>query len=48
MVDNKDSVQVSECCFNVCETLKGAIQGKNRDDLNESEKIAVEDLERCV
>lgn len=47
-IDNKDSVQLSKFCFDACETLKSAIQGKNAEDLNESENLATEDLERCV
>ena len=48
MIDNEDSVQLSEYYFNVCEVVKTAIQGKHVDDLNESVKEALEDLERCV
>ena len=48
MIDDKESVQLSEYCFNVCEVLKGAVQGKNADGLNESVRGALEDLERCV
>lgn len=48
MIGNKDSVQLSEYCFNVCELLKTAIEGKNADDLAESERKALEDLERSV
>jgi hypothetical protein len=48
MIDNKDSVQLSEYCFNVCETLKTAIQGRNADDLNGPVRAILEDLERCV
>ena len=48
MIDDKDSVQLSEYCFNVCEVLKAAVQGKNADTLNDSVRVALEDLERCV
>ena len=46
MIDNKDSVQISESCFNVCEVLDVAIQGKNAGGLNESVRTALEDSER--
>jgi len=46
MVDNKDAVQLSEYCFNVCEVVKTAIQGKNTDD--ESVRMALKDLGRYV
>ena len=48
MVDNKYSVRLSEYCFDVCETLHNALQGKNAGDLGEIEKMVVEDLERYV
>ena len=48
MVDDKDSVQLAEYCFDVCEALKTATQGKNADDLGESVRTALEDSERCV
>lgn len=48
MIGNKDCVQLSEYCFNVCKALKAVVQGKNADDFNESVKVALEDLERCV
>ena len=48
MIDDKDSVQLSEYCFNVCEVLKGAVHGRSADSLNESVRVALEDLERCV
>ena len=46
MINNKDSVQLSESCFNVCEVLDTAIQGKNAGSLNESVRTALEDSER--
>ena len=50
MIDDEDSVQLSEYCFNVCETLKNVTQGKNADDFDESgdEKTALENLKRCA
>ena len=48
MVDDKDSVQLSEYCFNVCEILRNTFRGKNASDVDESEKMAMEGLERCV
>jgi len=44
MINNEDSAQLSEYCFNTCETLKITIQGKNADDLDESVRVALEDL----
>ena len=46
MVDDKDSVQLFEYCLSVRETLKSAIRGKNLDNPKESEKVAMDDLER--
>ena len=48
MIDDRYIVHLSKYCFNVCETLKNMIQGRNRSDLNELEKMTLEDLERCV
>lgn len=48
MIDDKDSMQLSEYCFNVCEVLKTVVQGRSADSLNESMRGALEDLERCV
>ena len=48
MIDNSDSVQLSEYCFSMCEALEPAIEGRNADDLDESVRRALEDLERCV
>ena len=48
VIDNKDSVRLSEYYFKVCETLKTAIQGKGMDGLNESARMALKELERCV
>ena len=41
-------MELSEYCFNMCETLKTAIQGKDVDDLSESERMAFKELERCI
>ena len=48
LIDNKDSVQLSEYCFNMCETVKTAIRGKGIGDLSESVRTALKELERCV
>ena len=45
MIIDEEAVQLSEYCFNACETLKTAIPG---DYLNESVKTALDDLNRCV
>jgi len=48
MIHDEDCVQFSEYCFNICTALEPAIQGKNADDLDESLRMALEDLARCV
>jgi len=48
MIDDKDSVQLSKYCFNVCEALKAVVQGRNVESLNESVRVALKDLERWV
>jgi len=48
MSDNKDCVQLSEYCFDVCEVLKIVTQGKNTDDLDQPVKVALVGLERCA
>ena len=48
MVADEDSLKLSEYCFNVCDVLKTAIQGKGVDDLNKSVRTALGGLERCV
>ena len=48
MVTDKDSVQLSEYCFNVCETLKTRMQAENVNDLSEAARGALDDLERYV
>jgi hypothetical protein len=45
MVDDKDSMQLSECCFSARDKLKNAIRGDNSSGLNESEKVPMGDLE---
>jgi len=47
-VDDKDSAQLSEYCFSVCETLELAIRGKSADDLSESVRMALKEIERYV
>lgn len=47
-MDDEDSVQLSEYCFDACEALKTVIQGKNVDDINEPVREALEDLGRYV
>ena len=46
MVANEDSVQLSDYCFDVCEVLKAAIQGRSTGSLSEATKTALEDLGR--
>jgi len=48
MIDDRDSLQLSEYCFNVCGAVKTAIQGMNAGDLSESVRmaLALRDLER--
>jgi len=48
MINDKDSVELSEYCFNVCEALKTVIRGRNTDDLSEPVRMALENLRRCV
>jgi len=48
IIDSKDSVQLSEYCFSICEAVKTVVQGKNTDDLDESVRVALEISERCV
>jgi len=46
MTDDEDSMQLSEYCFDVCKELKAAIQGRDVDSLDESVRVALEDLGR--
>ena len=48
MSDDEDSMQLSNYCFDVCKELKTIIQGRNADSLDESVRVALEDLGRCV
>ena len=48
MIDDNDSVQLSDYCFNVCEVLKTTIQRRDEDGLDESVRVALGDLEKCV
>jgi len=48
MIENKDSVELSEYSFNVCEVLKTVIHGKTADNLSESVRVALENFGRCV
>ena len=48
MIDDEDSVQLSERCFTACKTLKNTFQGRSANDINELENTAMKDLERCV
>ena len=48
MINNGDSVQLSEDCFNVCEVLSTVIQRTSTGSLNESVKVTLEDFERCA
>ena len=48
MIDDKDLVRLSECCFIVHEVIKTAIQGENADDIDGSAREVLEDLERYV
>jgi len=48
MLHNENSVLLSEYCFNVCEALNIAIQGRSVDDLNEPVRTALDDLGRWV
>ena len=45
-IDDNDSEQLAEYCFNVCDMLKTTIQGKSVDDLDESVRVALWGLER--
>jgi len=45
MIDDRDSAQLSEYCFNVRKVLKAVAQERNADS---SVTTALEDLERCA
>ena len=48
MVEDGYAVHLSKYCFNVCETLKDAIQGENQCGFCRSESIVMGDLARCA
>ena len=48
MVDDKDSIQLAEYLFDMCESLKAATQGKNTDELSGSMRVGLKEIERCV
>ena len=48
MIYDEYTIRLSEHCFNVCETLKDALQGRNLGDFRESERAAMGGLGRCV
>jgi len=48
MSDNRDCVQLSEYCFDVCEALKTVLQGNHAGDPGEPIKVALVGLERCA
>lgn len=48
MITDKDSMELSDYCFNVCEALNTAIRAKKKGGLNESARVSLEDLARCV
>lgn len=48
MIDNEDCVQLSKYCRGVCVVLEAAIQGTSVEDLDESVRMALGDLERCA
>ena len=48
MINDEGSIELSKHCFDMCETLETAIQGKGVGDLSEPMKMALEDSERCV
>jgi len=48
MINKKDSAKLSEFCFGMCGTLNTAIQGRNADELSDTMKVALMEIERCV
>ena len=48
MINDEDSMELSEYCFHVCETLNATIPGKCVNDVNESTRVALEDLGRYL
>ena len=43
---NKDFMDLSEYCFNICNLLEITFRGKSAGDLNEPIRMAIKDLER--
>jgi len=48
MTDDKDLGQLSEYCSNVCEALKTLVQGRDAESLDDSMRVALEGLKKCV
>ena len=48
MVNERHSIKISRYYLDMCETLKTVLQGRNANDLDESARMAPEDLEGCV
>jgi len=48
MIDDGDSMRLCEYCFDVCEALGTAIQGKDVSELDETVRTAFKDFERWV
>lgn len=48
MINKKDSAKLSDFCFEMCETLNAAIQGRDGDELSDTIKVGLVEIERCV
>lgn len=48
MIANKDSVQLSDYCFNLCEELETKIRRENTEEQNAFVGRAIDELGRCV
>lgn len=48
MINDKDSVQLAESCFSVCEVLSATIQENNAGDLDESVRAVLEYSKRYL
>ena len=46
MINDKDSIQLAEFCFDACEVVNTAAQRKNTGDLNGSIRTGLENSER--
>ena len=46
MINDDDSVELADYCFDVCEALNAAIQEKATDGLGGSAQLGLEDLTR--